>query len=33
MNIPFTFGTLILISCFFITFVWTKKATAQQQTT
>ena len=22
MNIPFTFGTLILISCFFITFVW-----------
>ena len=33
MNIPFTFGTLILISCFFITFVWTKKTAAQQQTT
>ena len=33
MNIPFTFGTLILIGCFFITFVWTKKTAAQQQTT
>jgi MFS transporter, DHA1 family, multidrug resistance protein len=33
MNIPFTFGTLILIGCFFMTFVWTKKTAAQQQTT
>ena len=33
MNIPFTFGTLILLGCFFITFVWTKKTAAQQQTT
>jgi MFS transporter, DHA1 family, multidrug resistance protein len=33
MNIPFTFGTLILIGCFFITFVWTKKTAKKQQTT
>jgi MFS transporter, DHA1 family, multidrug resistance protein len=33
MNIPFTFGTLILIGCFFMAFVWTKKTAAQQQTT
>ena len=29
MNIPFTFGTLILLGCFFITLVWTKKTSAQ----
>jgi MFS transporter, DHA1 family, multidrug resistance protein len=33
MNIPFTFGTLILIGCFFITFIWTKKTAKKQQTT
>jgi MFS transporter, DHA1 family, multidrug resistance protein len=33
INIPFTFGTLILIACYFITLVWTKKTAAQQQTT
>ena len=32
MNIPFTFGTLILIGCFFLTLVWTKKTAAQHQT-
>ncbi len=32
MNIPFTFGTLILIGCFFITFVWTKKTAKKQLT-
>ncbi|MBB6444376.1 MFS transporter [Bacillus benzoevorans] len=31
MNIPFTFGSLILLGCFFITFAWTKKTTIQQQ--
>ncbi|KAA9028556.1 MFS transporter [Niallia endozanthoxylica] len=30
-NIPFTFGTIILLGCFFLTFVWTKKSAAQQQ--
>ena len=33
MNIPFTLGTLILLGCFFITLVWTKKTAAQKQTT
>ena len=33
MNIPFTLGTVILLGCFFITYVWTKKTAAQQQTT
>ena len=28
-NIPFTFGSLILLGCFFLAFVWTKKSTAQ----
>ena len=32
MNIPFTVGALILIGCFILTFVWTKKTSAQQQT-
>ncbi len=32
MNIPFTFGALILIGCFFITFVWTKKTAKKQLT-
>ena len=31
MSIPFTFGAIILVGCFFITFVWTKKTSAQQQ--
>lgn len=31
MNIPFTLGTFILIGCFFITLVWTKKTAAQKQ--
>ena len=31
MNIPFTFGAIILLSCFFLTFIWTKKTTAKQQ--
>ena len=29
MNIPFTFGSIILIGCFFLTFIWTKKTAAQ----
>ena len=33
MNIPFTLGTIILLGCFFITLVWTKKTAAQKQTT
>ena len=33
MSIPFTLGTLILLGCFFITLVWTKKTAAQKQTT
>lgn len=28
MNIPFTFGTLILLGCFFITFMWSRKTAA-----
>jgi DHA1 family multidrug resistance protein-like MFS transporter len=28
MNIPFTFGTLILLGCFFITFTWSRKTAA-----
>ena len=32
-NIPFTFGTIILLACFFITLVWTKKSAAQRQDT
>ena len=31
MNIPFTFGALILLGCFFLTFIWTKKTTTKQQ--
>ena len=31
MSIPFTFGAIILVVCFFITFIWTKKTSAQQQ--
>lgn len=31
MNIPFTFGAIILLGCFFLTFIWTKKTTAKQQ--
>ena len=30
-NIPFTFGSIILLACFFITLVWTKKSAAQRQ--
>lgn len=30
-DIPFTFGAIILIGCFFLAFVWTKKTTAQHQ--
>ena len=29
MNIPFTFGSIILIGCFFLTLIWTKKTAAQ----
>lgn len=29
MNIPFTFGAIILIGCFILTFVWTKKTNTQ----
>ena len=32
-NIPFTFGSIILLGCFFITLVWTKKSAAQRQDT
>ena len=31
MNIPFTFGALILLGCFFLTFIWTKKTAAKQR--
>jgi MFS transporter, DHA1 family, multidrug resistance protein len=31
MNIPFTFGAIILLGCFFLTFIWTKKTAAKQQ--
>ena len=31
MNIPFTFGAIVLLGCFFLTFVWEKK-TADKQT-
>jgi len=31
MNIPFTFGALILLGCFFLTFIWTKKIAAKQR--
>ncbi len=30
MSLPFTFGSIILIGCFFLTFAWTKKKTATQ---
>ncbi|HEY2421160.1 MAG TPA: MFS transporter, partial [Neobacillus sp.] len=30
-NIPFTFGSIILIGCFFLTFVWTKKKKSAAQ--
>lgn len=30
MNIPFTFGSIILIGCFFLTFIWTKKTASQR---
>lgn len=29
MNIPFTFGAIILLGCFFLTFVWAKKTAAK----
>ncbi len=32
MSLPFTFGAIILVGCFFLTFVWTKKTSAQQKT-
>lgn len=32
-NIPFTFGAIILLGCFFLTFIWTKKSLARQQHT
>ena len=31
MNIPFTFGAIILLGCFFLTFIWTKKTAAKQR--
>jgi len=31
MNIPFTFGALILLGCFFLTFSWTRKTAPQQK--
>ena len=31
MSIPFTFGAIILLGCFFLTFIWTKKTAAKQQ--
>jgi MFS transporter, DHA1 family, multidrug resistance protein len=30
-NIPFTFGAIILVGCFFLTFVWAKKTSPQQR--
>ncbi len=30
MSIPFTFGAIILLGCFFLTFVWSKKTAAKQ---
>jgi len=30
MNLPFTIGAIILIGCFFLTFVWTKKTAPQR---
>ncbi|MBS4197428.1 MFS transporter [Lederbergia citri] len=30
-NIPFTFGAIILLGCFILTFIWTKKATTRHQ--
>ena len=32
MSLPFTFGAIILVGCFFLTFVWTKKTSIQQKT-
>lgn len=31
MNIPFTFGALVLLGCFFLTFIWAKKSADKQQ--
>lgn len=31
MDIPFTFGAIILLGCFFLTFIWVKKTSAQHQ--
>ena len=31
MSIPFTFGAIILLGCFFLTFIWTKKTADKQQ--
>ncbi len=33
MSIPFTFGALILLGCFFITYSWAKKTAVQEQST
>ena len=32
MGLPFTFGAIILVGCFFLTFVWTKKTSIRQKT-
>ncbi|WP_338448652.1 MFS transporter [Niallia oryzisoli] len=30
-SIPFTFGAIILLGCFFLAFIWTRKSVAKQQ--